>query len=75
VELVWGEAADIVRESGFRKADQLVAMDTAVMLESLLDIHRNLAVEAIMPAIDRSANSARKAGVQDKLATNDGEDP
>jgi hypothetical protein len=75
VELFCGEAADIVRERGFREADQLIAMDTAVMLEPLFDVYRNLTVEAIMPAVDRGANSARKAGVQDKLATDDDEDP
>lgn len=50
-------------------------MNAAVVLEPLIDAHGNLAVKTISPGIDRGANSAREAEVEEKLSTHDDEDP
>jgi hypothetical protein len=63
-ELFWRQMTDIVGKNRLRKADQLITMNAAVVLQSLVDPDRDLAVEAVSTSVDRSADNAGKVGLQ-----------
>ena len=67
------EMANVVGEDGLRQADQLIAVNAAVVLESLLDADRNLAVKTVPAGVDRRADHAGKAGIEEKLTAYDDE--
>jgi hypothetical protein len=48
-------------------------VDAAVVLESLLDTNRNLAVKAMPACVDRSADNAREVGIEKQLPADDNE--
>jgi hypothetical protein len=66
-ELLWRKAADIVGQNCLRKADKIVAMNTAVVLEPLLHTDKNLAVKAISPCVNGGTDYTREPGIEKKL--------
>ena len=67
--------ADIVSEDGFRQADKFIAMDTAIMFQAIFNIDLNLSEQAVIFAINRSANNGGKTRVDQNLTAYDNKNP
>lgn len=63
------ECADKVRENGFGQAEQLVAVNAARMLESLVLTDRNLQAETMVGRVHWCANHRGEPRVDQGLAT------
>ena len=74
VDSTRGQLADVVREGGFPRADESVAVDAGVVLETFSRPNIDLGRQAIAPRIDGSTHHRREAGIDHGLAANDDED-
>jgi hypothetical protein len=68
------EGSHKVREVRFRKADELIAMDAAFMLETFFYPDSHLRGQPIMPGIKRSANDGGKLGLNQGLTAHHDKD-
>ena len=74
-QFLWREITYIVGENGFRETDELVTVNAAVVLETLLDAHRDLTVKTVSTCVDGSTDDAREAGIEKELSADDDENP
>jgi hypothetical protein len=72
-KLLRREVTDVVGENRLRKTDKLITVNAAVVLQSLIDTDRDLAVKAVSAGIDRSTDNAGEVGLQQKLPAHDDE--
>jgi hypothetical protein len=63
-----------VCERRLRKAHQLIAVKATLMLETFVDSHLDLAVEAVPACINRGADDGGERGIDQELAAHYGED-
>ena len=68
------EGADEVGERRFGQAHELVAVNAALLLESVRDTDRHLGTKSVMARIDRSADDGIEGGIDESLAADDHED-
>lgn len=73
-ELCLRKAANIVSESRLWETDEVVTVNAAVVLETLLDSDRNLTVKTVSACIDGGTDNARKTGINEQLAAHNDED-
>ena len=73
--LRWGEGAHEIGEHILGKADQLVAVDTAVVLQSFSDAHPDLSGETVIRGINGCADHRGETGIDDNLTAHNHEDP
>ena len=69
------EGADVVGQERLRQADERVAMDAGVMLESIFGTDVDLSGQAVTAGVDRRADDGRKQGIDQRLSTGHDEDP
>jgi hypothetical protein len=74
LELGRGEPANEIGQDGLGQADELVAVDAAVVLETLFDPYRDLSGQTIMHRVDRSADDGGETGFDEDLPADDHED-
>ena len=74
-DLVACQAADVVGQDRFRQADQLIAVDCAFVLESLLGTDGNLCRETVARGVDGGASDGREGRVDQGRSADDDKDP
>ena len=74
-ELPCRQGSHEVRQGRLGQADELVAVDAALVLESLAGAHRDLGGQPLARRVDRGADHRRKPRLEHGLSTHHHEDP
>lgn len=69
------EGADVVGQERLRQADERVAMDAGVMLESIFGTNVGLGGQAVTTGVDRRADDGGEQGIDQRLSTDHDESP
>lgn len=72
-EFLARQTANVVGEGRLGKADELVAMDRAVVLQAFINSYRDLGRQAVVNRVNGRASYGGKARVDERLTSNDDE--
>lgn len=69
----WGQVTGVVSEDRFGQAHERVAMDTAVVAQTLGNSYRDLGGEAVVTCVDGGTQDSGKPGINQRIAADDDE--